>query len=40
VRQGAEEGSKKLVALGLHFSPLEKIIRDAVEALKSRGYIS
>ncbi|CAN6308754.1 unnamed protein product [Urochloa humidicola] len=36
----AEVGSKKLVALGLQFSPVEKIIRDAVESLKSRGYIS
>ncbi|KAL6638135.1 hypothetical protein ACP70R_025707 [Stipagrostis hirtigluma subsp. patula] len=36
----AEVGSKKLIALGLQFSPLEKIIRDAVESLKSRGYIS
>ncbi|OEL21689.1 hypothetical protein BAE44_0017292 [Dichanthelium oligosanthes] len=36
----AEVGAKKLVALGLQFSPLEKIIRDAVESLQSRGYIS
>ncbi|PAN44338.1 hypothetical protein PAHAL_9G035800 [Panicum hallii] len=36
----AEVGSKKLIALGLQISPLEKIIRDAVESLKSRGYIS
>ncbi|CAN6322173.1 unnamed protein product [Urochloa humidicola] len=34
-----EVGSKKLVALGLQFSPLEKIIRDAVESLKIKGYI-
>jgi len=36
----AEVGSKKLVALGLQVSPMEKIIRDAVESLKSRGFIS
>ncbi|KAF8708571.1 hypothetical protein HU200_029943 [Digitaria exilis] len=36
----AEVGSKKLIALGLQISPLEKIIRDAVESLRTRGYIS
>nr|CAB3497686.1 unnamed protein product [Digitaria exilis] len=36
----AEVGSKKLIALGLQITPMEKIIRDAVESLKSRGYIS
>jgi hypothetical protein len=36
----AEAGSKKLVALGMQFKPTEKIIRDAVESLKSRGHIS
>ncbi|CAN6314698.1 unnamed protein product [Urochloa humidicola] len=36
----AEVGSNKLIALGLQFSPVEKIIRDAVESLKSKGYIS
>jgi len=36
----AEVGSKKLIALRLQISPLEKIVRDAVESLKSRGYIS
>ncbi|XP_062213150.1 cinnamoyl-CoA reductase CAD2-like [Phragmites australis] len=35
-----EAASKKLNALGLHFTPVEKIISDAVESLKSRGYIS
>jgi hypothetical protein len=40
VRAEVEVASKKLVALGLQFRPLEKIIRDAVESLKSRGYIS
>jgi hypothetical protein len=38
VRQ--EVGSKKLIALGLQITPMEKIIRDAVESLKSRGHIS
>jgi len=36
----AEVGSKKLIALGLQVSPMEKIIRDAVESLKSSGFIS
>ncbi|KAF8748234.1 hypothetical protein HU200_012976 [Digitaria exilis] len=36
----AEIGSKKLIALGLQITPLEKIIRDAVESLKTRGYIT
>jgi hypothetical protein len=36
----AEAASKKLIALGMQFSPLEKIIGDAVESLKIRGYIS
>lgn len=40
VRAEAAVASKKLIALGLQFRPLEKIIRDAVESLKSRGYIS
>lgn len=40
VRAEAGVASKKLVELGLQFSPLEKIIRDAVESLKTKGYIS
>ncbi|GJN22874.1 hypothetical protein PR202_gb10478 [Eleusine coracana subsp. coracana] len=36
----AKVGSKKLIALGMEFRSMEKIIRDAVESLKSRGYIS
>ncbi|GJM97057.1 hypothetical protein PR202_ga13955 [Eleusine coracana subsp. coracana] len=36
----AKVGSKKLIALGMQFRPMEQIIRDAVESLKSRGYIS
>ncbi|KAL5662953.1 hypothetical protein ACJX0J_023061, partial [Zea mays] len=37
VRAEAGVASKKLVELGLQFSPLEKIIRDAVESLKTKG---
>jgi len=36
----AKDGSKKLVDLGLEFIPMEQIIRDAVESLKSKGFIS
>ncbi|XP_051205610.1 cinnamoyl-CoA reductase CAD2 isoform X2 [Lolium perenne] len=36
----AEAVPKKLMTLGLQFTPLEKIIRDAVESLKSRGCIA
>jgi hypothetical protein len=36
----AEAVPKKLMALGLQFSPLEKIIKDAVESLRSRGCIA
>ncbi|KAM0927999.1 hypothetical protein ACQ4PT_002205 [Festuca glaucescens] len=36
----AEVVPKKLMALGLQFTPLEKIVRDAVESLKSRGCIA
>ncbi|KAL5219038.1 hypothetical protein ABZP36_019722 [Zizania latifolia] len=36
----AEAASKKLIALGLQFSPMEKIIRDSVESLKSRGFVA
>ncbi|WVZ61042.1 hypothetical protein U9M48_010974 [Paspalum notatum var. saurae] len=35
----AAVGSKKLIALGLQVTPMEKIIRDAVESLESRGLI-
>lgn len=34
----AESPSKKLIELGLHFTPLEKLIKDTVESLKSKGY--
>ncbi|GMP89782.1 hypothetical protein CsSME_00041196 [Camellia sinensis var. sinensis] len=32
--------SKKLMDLGLQFIPIEQIIKDSVESLKSKGYIS
>lgn len=36
----AKIGSKKLIDLGLQFIPMEQIIKDAVESLKSKGFIS
>lgn len=36
----AKDGGKKLVDLGLEFISMEQIIRDAVEGLKSKGFIS
>lgn len=36
----AKDGAKKLMDLGLQFIPMEQIIRDAVESLKSKGFIS
>ncbi|KAG7946726.1 hypothetical protein I3843_14G057000 [Carya illinoinensis] len=35
-----KDGSKKLMELGLQFIPMEQIIKEAVESLKSRGFIS
>ncbi|KAM0941226.1 putative cinnamoyl-CoA reductase [Dioscorea sansibarensis] len=35
----AEDPAKKLIALGMRFIPMEQIIKDAVESLKSKGYI-
>lgn len=35
-----KDGSKKLMDLGLQFIPMEKIIKDAVEDLKRKGFIS
>lgn len=35
-----QNASKKLIDLGLEFIPLEQIIKDSVESLKSKGYIS
>jgi hypothetical protein len=36
----AKNGVKKLMDLGLEFIPKEQIIKDAVESLKSKGFIS
>ncbi|KAJ1437581.1 hypothetical protein SESBI_03577 [Sesbania bispinosa] len=36
----ARDGSKKLMDLGLEFIPMEQIIKDAVESLKNKGFIS
>ncbi|OWM66673.1 cinnamoyl-CoA reductase 1-like [Punica granatum] len=35
-----KDGGKKLMELGMEFIPMEQIIRDAVESLKSEGFIS
>ena len=35
----ANDASKKLIDLGLEFTPIDQIITDAVESLKSRGYV-
>ncbi|KAG6629040.1 cinnamoyl-CoA reductase 1-like [Carya illinoinensis] len=35
-----KDGSKKLMDLGLQFIPMEQIIKDVVESLKSNGFIS
>jgi len=39
LRASAKEASKKLIDLGLEFTPADQIIKDAVESLKSKGYI-
>ncbi|KAF9596696.1 hypothetical protein IFM89_012895 [Coptis chinensis] len=36
----AEDGSKKLIDLGFQFTSMEEIIKDSVESLKCKGYIS
>ncbi|KAI3890908.1 hypothetical protein MKX03_023260 [Papaver bracteatum] len=35
-----EDGSKKLMDLGMQFTSMEQIIKDSVESLKEKGYIS
>lgn len=35
----AKNASKKLIDLGMSFIPMEEIIKDSVESLKSKGYI-
>ncbi|KAL2333020.1 hypothetical protein Fmac_014233 [Flemingia macrophylla] len=39
LRASAKDASKKLIDLGLEFTPADQIIKDAVESLKSRGYV-
>jgi len=39
LRASGKDASKKLIDLGLEFTPVEQIIKDAVESLKSRGYV-
>jgi hypothetical protein len=36
----AKDPAKKLIALGIDFKPMEKIIEDSMESLKNKGYIS
>ncbi|KAK7276047.1 hypothetical protein RIF29_17178 [Crotalaria pallida] len=36
----AKDGGKKLIDMGLQFIPMEQIIKDAVENLKNKGFIS
>lgn len=36
----AKDASKKLMDLGLEFIPMDQIIKDAVESLRSKGYIT
>lgn len=36
----SKTGGKKLMELGLEFIPMEQIIKDGVESLKSKGFIS
>ncbi|VFR00696.1 unnamed protein product [Cuscuta campestris] len=36
----AKDGAKKLMDLGLEFIPMDQIIRDSVDSLKSKGYLS
>lgn len=36
----AKNAGKKLMDLGLMFTPMEQIVKDSVESLKSRGYLS
>ncbi|KAI5679750.1 hypothetical protein M9H77_00977 [Catharanthus roseus] len=35
-----KDGAKKLMDMGLQFIPMEQIIKDAVESLRSKGFIS
>lgn len=31
---------KKLIDLGMEFIPMEQIVKDAIESLRSKGYLS
>lgn len=35
-----KDGAKKLMDLGLQFIPMDQIIKDSVESLKAKGFIS
>ncbi|KAL2333021.1 hypothetical protein Fmac_014234 [Flemingia macrophylla] len=39
LRASAKDASKKLIDLGLEYTPADQIIKDAVESLKSKGYV-
>ncbi|OIW04387.1 hypothetical protein TanjilG_32579 [Lupinus angustifolius] len=36
----AKDGAKKLMDMGLQFIPMDQIIKDAIESLKNKGFIS
>lgn len=36
----AKNGAKKMTDMGLEFIPMEQIIRDSVESLKKKGFLS
>lgn len=36
----AKDGAKKMMDVGLEFIPMEQIIKDSVENLKIKGFIS
>lgn len=35
-----KDGAKKLMDLGLQFIPMDQIIKDSIESLKAKGFIS
>lgn len=36
----SKDGAKKLMDLGMQFISMEQIIKDSVESLKSKGFLS
>lgn len=36
----AKDGAKKMMDVGLEFIPMEQIIKDSVESLKIKGFLS